>query len=269
MPTREVNGTPLHYEMQGEGEPLVFVHGSWGDHHNWDLVAPRLAERFRVVSYDRRGHSQSTGPPEKGTVHDDVADLAALIEDLDLAPANVAANSFGTCISLRLVTERPDLVRRLAGHEPPMVGALAGDPAMQPLLTALQERIGRVVGLLEAGRNAEAAEQFVENVGLGPGAWTLLPEPVKATFVTNAGTFLGETRDPDSLTIDLAALPRYSGPLLLSIGDQSPPMFAPIAEKLASARGDVRRHTFAGAGHVPHQTHPDDYVRVVGAFLSE
>jgi len=57
-----VNGVRLFYEIHGTGVPLVLVHGSWDSHRNWDLVVPRLAEVFRVLTYDRRGHSQSERP---------------------------------------------------------------------------------------------------------------------------------------------------------------------------------------------------------------
>ncbi|MFB9727932.1 alpha/beta fold hydrolase [Haloechinothrix salitolerans] len=82
-----VNGVRLaHVDTGGTGDPLVLVHGSWGSHHNWDAVVPELAHRFRVVAYDRRGHSDSDCPLGQGSFADDVADLAALIETLDLAP---------------------------------------------------------------------------------------------------------------------------------------------------------------------------------------
>ena len=69
MATLEVNGVRLFYELQGTGAvPLVLVHGSWNSHHAWDLVAPRLAEVFRVLTYDRRGHSQSERPTGQGSV---------------------------------------------------------------------------------------------------------------------------------------------------------------------------------------------------------
>lgn len=67
MSTIVVNGVRLFYELQGTGAvPLVLVHGSWNSHHAWDLVVPRLAEVFRVLTYDRRGHSQSERPPRTG-----------------------------------------------------------------------------------------------------------------------------------------------------------------------------------------------------------
>jgi pimeloyl-ACP methyl ester carboxylesterase len=267
MPVQIFNGTPLFYEDDGAGEPLVMVHGSWVEHTSWDFVTTGLARTHRIVRYDRRGHGQSSSSPEEGTVHDDVADLAALIEDLDLAPVNVVGNSFGASISLRLAAERPELIGRLAGHEPPMFLVLVGDPTMQPLLDGLQARMGSVVKLLEDGRYADAAELFVEQVAFGPGTWTQFPDPIRATFVRNAQTFLGETRDPDGPTIELNRLGRFSGPVLLSKGDQSPPMFSAVIAQLDSALPKAHHHVFAGAGHMPHTTHPDDFVATLTSFL--
>ncbi|HUF83275.1 MAG TPA: alpha/beta hydrolase [Acidimicrobiia bacterium] len=267
MPVEEINGTPLSYEETGEGEPLVLVHGSWGEGDTWGFVVPGLAESFRVVAYDRRGHGRSSGPPDEGTVHDDVADLAALIEKLGIAPASLAANSYGACIALGLTAQRPELVRRTAAHEPPFIPLLADDPDAKPVFdeTAVSTEAVRV--LLEAGDFAGGAERFVETVALGPGMWSQLPPEMRDMFVRHAPTFLGELRDPDALTIDLAALGRVSTPLLLTKGDQSPPMFAPIVEQLARAVPDAQRHTFTGAGHVPQLTNPDDYVAVVTSFV--
>ena len=109
MPTAVFNGVKLYYEEAGSGQPLVLVHGSWTDLRSWDMVVPSLAERFRVVTYDRRGHSRSERPAGQGSVHEDVADLAAVIESLGLAPAHVIGNSFGGSIVLRLAAERPEL----------------------------------------------------------------------------------------------------------------------------------------------------------------
>ena len=94
MPQISVNGTDLHYERQGSGPPLVMVHGSWGDSSTWMLVASMLAERFDLVTYDRRGHGQSTAPSGQGLRTQDEDDLVGLIEALGIAPANVAGNSF-------------------------------------------------------------------------------------------------------------------------------------------------------------------------------
>lgn len=86
MPVKHANGVGLFYEVRGSGEPLVLVHPSWGDHHNWDPVMAPLSESFEVVVYDRRGHSQSERPAGQGSVHEDADDLAELIEPLELGP---------------------------------------------------------------------------------------------------------------------------------------------------------------------------------------
>src|SRR5205085_8987618 len=118
MATVKVNGVQLAYELTGAGEvPLVLVHGSWVSRHTWDLVVPGLAKPFRVLAYDRRGHSESERSPGQGSVREDVADLAALIEHLGLAPAWVAGNSFGATITLRLAAARPALFRGILAHE--------------------------------------------------------------------------------------------------------------------------------------------------------
>src|SRR3954453_7212150 len=126
MPTARVNGVELYYELHGSAEPLVLVHGSWGDHHNWDPVVPALAESFRVLAYDRRGHSARERPPGQGSVFEDADDLAGLIDELGLAPAHVAGNSAGAAIVLRAAARRPDHFRSLIAHEPPLFPLLAG-----------------------------------------------------------------------------------------------------------------------------------------------
>ena len=267
MATETINGTTLAYDVAGDGETLVLIHGSWGERQTWAFVMPGLAESFRVVSYDRRGHGESVGQPDAGTVHDDVADAAALIEALGAAPAYVVANSYGSCIALRLATEHPELVKSMVCHEPPMLGILAGSSEHKALLDDQLPKIAEVRRRLEQGDERDAAEYFVENVALGPGAWALIPPPMQDMFVRNARTFLGELRDPDALQIDVEALRTIETPLLLTNGDQSPAMFAPIAETIAAAIPNVRRQTLAGAGHVPQLTHPDDYVALVKSSL--
>ena len=65
----------------------------------------------------------------------------------------------------------------------------------------------------------------------------------------------------------LIRLARFRQPLLMTRGDQSPPFFYAILDKIAAAVPDVQEYAFQGAGHVPHVTHPDDFVRVVSEFV--
>ncbi len=149
MPTSRVNGIRLYWETAGEaGDPMVLVHGSWGDHQNWSSVVPGLSQSFRVLTYDRRGHSRSQRPEGQGNVGEDVADLAALLDELGHCPAHIAGNSFGASIVLRLAAARPDLFRSVIVHEPPLFGLLSAEPGATAALAAVQERMSAVVSLL-------------------------------------------------------------------------------------------------------------------------
>ncbi len=221
MPIETINGTQIFLTEFGSGDPLVLVHGSWVDHMEWPFVVPGLAQRFRVVVYDRRGHSQSERLPTQGSVREDVADLAAIIERAG-APAHVLGNSMGASISLRLAAERPELIRTLIVHEPPLFDLLRNDPATEPLAEEL-----------DAG---------------------ILP-------------VINELADPEALDIDLNVLSRFDRPVLLGGGSESPPFFAPVLDKLGAVLPNATRKTLEGDGHLPHLTHPQEYVAAITEFI--
>ncbi|WP_242342635.1 alpha/beta fold hydrolase [Anaeromyxobacter terrae] len=263
----DVNGVRLFHTTRGAGEPVVLVHGSWGDHHGWDAVAPQLAERRAVVAYDRRGHGLSAAA-RPATVHDHVADLAALVEALGLGPVHLLASSYGASIALRTAALHPERIRSLCAHEPPLMRLLDDHAPSAPALRAFREAYRRIEALLRAGRLSDAARTFVDEIALGPGTWDRLAPAGRETFIRNAPTFLAEIEDPDALAIDLRALRAFRGPVLLTQGDRSPPLFGPILDRLATALPQATRHTIAGAGHVPHASHPRAYVERVEAFLA-
>jgi len=268
MPIETINGATLAYEVDGSGPPLLLIHGSWSERTTWGPLLPLLTRRFRVLSYDRRGHGESAGDPEAGTVHDDVSDAAALIERLE-GPAHVLTSSFGGCIGLRLAGTRPELVSQMVCHEPPLMGLLDEDPEGEAIVAEERRKLERTQAFLEQGDFTTGAEYFVEEVALGPGAWAALPEPIRANFVRNAPTFLGELRDPDAMAADVETLRQVEAPVLLHNGDQSPPFFAPILERLAAVLPHASRQTLAGAGHTPQITHAEVYAGVVSGFLLE
>jgi len=269
MATLAVNGVRLGYDVQGQADAsVVLVHGSWDARHVWNRIVPLLAGSLRVVAFDRRGHGESTCPPGQGSVHDDVADLAGLIEALDLAPAWVVANSFGASIALRLAAERPGLLRGVAAHEPPLFSLMADDPFGAPQLAPLLARIESVAERIASGDPAGGAEAFIDRVALGPGAWARIPPESRRAIVANAPTFLDEVRDPEQFTFDPSPLAGFDRPVLLTLGETSPPIYAPVIARLAGVLPAARMLTLPGAGHVPHVTHPQAYAEAVLAFTN-
>jgi pimeloyl-ACP methyl ester carboxylesterase len=268
MATAQLNGVTLFYETVGAGPRLVLTHGSWTDGSGWAAVVERLAGRYEVVTWDRRGHSRSETGTGPGSRAEDAADLAALIEHLGGGPVHVAGNSYGAIVTLTLVTTRPDLVVSAAVHEPPVVALLEGSsgPDIVAVLRSFDEALTRVTALIEAGDHRAAAEHFVDHVALGPGTWAQLADPVRAILEANAPTFLDETRDPTSGSVDAAALAATAVPMLLTSGTESPILFPAVIGELATLVPTAQVTTIAGAGHIPHATHPDRWVATLLAF---
>ena len=266
MPTTTVNGVRLYYELTGDGPPLILVHGSWSDGASWDPVLPALAPRFRVLTYDRRGHSRSERPPTQGSTDEDVDDLAALIEHLGLGPSHVAGISSGASLALRLAARRPELVRSVAGHEPALFNLFVDDPDQGPAMREALERIEAVAARLAAGDVSGGARQFAETYSYGPGSWELIPPERQQVLVDNAPTFLDETRDPGAWTADLAMLAAIPCPILLTSGDQSLPFLPPVVATLAARLPEAQMRVIAGAGHVPQVSQPAAYAAIVTAF---
>jgi pimeloyl-ACP methyl ester carboxylesterase len=265
MPISTFNGIRLFWEQHGsDGAPVAFVHGSWGDHHNWDAVVGAFARTFRVFTYDRRGHSQSERPTGQGRIEEDVADLAAFIRGLNVTPAHVVGNSGGAVVALKLATIQPDLFASLVVHEPPFIGMIQD----HPMMPAVRDRLRTVTELLRGGDMEAGAREFVETIAFGPGMWETLSPEMRQTFIFNAPTFLDEMDEPLSvMTVDLQGLARFAHPILLTRGNRSAPFFSAILNRIAAVLPAARRHTFEDAGHVPHLTHPDEYARVVMGFI--
>jgi pimeloyl-ACP methyl ester carboxylesterase len=266
VPHATVNDVSLFYELTGNsGLPMALVHGSWSDHHGFDRVLAGLAESFRVLAYDRRGHSQSARPETQGSVREDGDDLAALLERLDMSPAHAVASSFGGVIALNLATVRPNLFRSIVAHEPPLRDVLPSDNPLRPAADVATARAARVAEQAEADPD-KAARDFVEEVAFGPGSWDQLPRFQQETFVRNAPTFTDERRDPRAGGVDVERLKSIPLPILLTKGETSPPYLQAIVEVLAASLPRAEVKTYRGAGHAPQSTHAEEYVTTVTEF---
>src|SRR5205085_6168315 len=84
-----VNGVELWYDVQGEGEPVVQIHGAGFGHFNFAPATPALSKHFKVVDYDMRGYGQSDRPVQHYDMEVWADDLAGLMDALDIDQAHV------------------------------------------------------------------------------------------------------------------------------------------------------------------------------------
>ncbi len=114
MPFREVEeDVRLYYESWGEGPPVVFVHGGGASHEVWEQQVYHLAEDFRTVTYDLRGHGESSKPPDGHTFDRFTDDLEALIDRLDLNNHSLVCHAIGGYVGLNYALRNPEALDHL------------------------------------------------------------------------------------------------------------------------------------------------------------
>lgn len=262
------DGARLHVQRRGAGERVVLVHGSWGDADSWGpLVAP-LAERYEVVSYDRRGHTRSTGGDRPGSRLEDAADLVAVIDALGPDPVHLVGNSAGASITLTVAALHPDRCLTVAAHEPAVSSLLAdhSDPDVRAAVEAALADDERVRVLLEAGDLEAAARFFIDEVAMGPGTFDSMPPERTARWVANAPTFLDELNDPEDRTLEVDRLAVSPAPILLTVGTESPLFMRAATEALAARLPDTELVVLDGADHVPYLTTTELYLDTLVDF---
>ncbi|MFD9002590.1 alpha/beta fold hydrolase [Streptomyces sp. NPDC059582] len=116
MPQLEVDGAALTYDDEGprdgEGVPLVFIHGWTADRHRWDHQVAHFAERRRVVRLDLRGHGDSGGAGVR-TIAELANDVLALLDHLKIERFVPVGHSMGGMISQTITLEHPERVERM------------------------------------------------------------------------------------------------------------------------------------------------------------
>src|SRR5262245_6503564 len=122
-----LNRVTLDYEVTGNGEPIVFIHGALiADSFRPMFLESMLPSCYRCITYHRRGYQNSTSTIDAATVDDHAADSAALLRHLNVSRAHVVGHSFGGVIALRLVLTEPELVHTITLMEPALVLGASG-----------------------------------------------------------------------------------------------------------------------------------------------
>ncbi|MFC5695289.1 alpha/beta fold hydrolase [Pseudomonas sp. GCM10022186] len=107
------DGCQLHYEDYGHGMPVLLIHGLGSSTRDWEYQIPVLAEHYRVIALDMRGHGRSDKPRERYRIATFAADVAALIEHLGLIDVHLVGISMGGMIGFQLGVDQPALLRSL------------------------------------------------------------------------------------------------------------------------------------------------------------
>ncbi len=268
----EINGAGLATSTAGRGVAVVFIHGSLEDLRIWRRPVELFSADYRVVAYSRRYHypnaaPASGDPPYTAGLH--AADLAALIEKLDLAPAHLVCSSFGGCVALMLAARRPELVRSLVLAEPPLIHWLPAIPGGAPLAADFLAQAWAPAQRAFLQDDLEQGVRFFHAAVMGRGAFDRLSPGGQRMILDNAAEMRAETLADDyfpAFTCDDAA--RIDRPALLLNGALSPRLFHVINGELARCLPRATQTVIPHASHVVHAGNAAAYYAVVGEFLA-
>lgn len=225
--TLDVPGAVLTYDVRGDlaDRPVLLMIGSPMGASGFPTLASHFADRT-VVTYDPRGVERSTRSDDGELSPDQhAADLAALIEKLDAGPVDLFASSGGAVNALALMAQRPDLVKTLVAHEPPLAGIL---PDSLEALAACED----IYQSYQQGGTGPGMAKFIAIVsyeGEIPADYTEQPAPDPAMFGlpteddgSRNDALIGQNlRGCTSYQPDFDALAKASDKLVLGVGEES------------------------------------------------
>ncbi|WP_162942230.1 alpha/beta fold hydrolase [Desertimonas flava] len=261
-----IDGAELAWDSWGEGDgpPLLLIHGFSGSSHDFALVVDELARTRRVLAVDHVGHGLSTKLGAAGgySLSRLAADVGAFVDAVVGGPVDVLGHSMGGYLSMLLVLDRPELVRSLTLMDTSGWGFAAGEvqELMQAFLAgfdpANHDRPVNPPGPERALVDAATPAEWRDVKALRDEAFDLYA--LKALGLELLGPDLPSLREP---------LGGVTVPVTVIVGSEDGEL-AVQAPDLAACFPNGELVTIAGAYHSPQLTHRDEWLTAVERHLS-
>jgi pimeloyl-ACP methyl ester carboxylesterase len=171
MPECQRPGTIIHYELEGTGEPLVLLHGAFASLETWRFEGEvqALASDFRLVLIDLRGHGKTTkhSDPSAYLLGEQVADVVAVLDALEIRCACVCGFSQGAIVAANLTAAHPERVKALVTIGLPPWNIGFDDAPRRPadvewIADLSRHGMAGMIASAEAGGHREWAAMFRE-----------------------------------------------------------------------------------------------------------
>ena len=258
----EINGTRIYYEVEGEGHPLVLIHGYSLDTRMWDDQMPAFTEQYQVIRYDRRGFGKS-GTAQTGST--DAEDLYALLRHLGIKSCTVLGMSQGGKAALDLTLDHPEMVDALILQDTGVEGfRWPRDPHWKR--KSLME-IAQTEGL-EKMKEAWLDYPFFEISRKKPEVFKKLKRMVMdwpGPTMPNPHEKPKPTEAPKKQAID--RLGEIQAPTLVILGEFERAGMQCAAEALTYGIPNAEKAVISGAGHMVNMDEPKAFNAVLLGFL--
>lgn len=252
----------LHYSRQGQGQPLLILHGLFGSSSNWASHAKWLSQQFDVILPDLRNHGRSFHAPEM-SYPTMASDVLRLLDALELESILLLGHSMGGKVAMTLALQAPQRVQALVAADIAPVTYDERD-SNRPLIAAMQQ-----LDLTQVQSRTDASNAL---------AAAIPSLPVRQFLLTNLqrGSDGYQWRIPlatlnDQLTA-LEGFPeldgRYEKPSLFLYGEASNYVTAAAREPILRYFPNAQLQGIPQAGHWLHAEQAEAFAAALGQFLS-
>jgi pimeloyl-ACP methyl ester carboxylesterase len=282
--TADVNGAALAYRERGEGESVVFVHGSADDLRSWVQQLPAIGTSYRAIAYSRRYARPNADiePDANNQTLPHVDDLVTFLRVLDATPAHLVGHSWGGLICLLAAIRHPQVVRSLVLQEPPVLSLfMSTRPRPTELLRLFVRRPRTARVILSFGVKTalpaekafrrgddEAAMQAYAHGLLGQDTWERLPRERKHQARENLNALRAQVLGAGFPPLSDDDVRSVAAPTLLMTGERSPAYLPRLTDRLQQLLPNAERVEIAAASHLMSEENPGAVNEAILGFLA-
>lgn len=254
-----IAGIDIHYEVEGQGAPIVFVHGLGATSNVWHAQRTTLCKSYRTIVYDRSGCGRSGKSPGGYSIDGFADELAGLLDHLGVASAIVVGHSLGSMVALRFAGKYAPRTQALilAGGEAELDSAGKNIVAERAQAVEADGLLGVAGGWLNAVLSAATREANPALAGL-----------LREMFLANDGqTYAAHClalRDGNAR----GDLKNIVCPTLLTVGDQDPVTPLRWQQEIAAGIADSRIRVIPNSAHFPMLESPAVFNTALLDFLA-
>ena len=265
-----VNDVTLSYQEQGDGAPVVFVHGCCTDYRVWDAQRPAIAPHYRFMAVNLRDHGPAPWADDgsKYSVKTHVEDLTGFLRGLNTGPVDLVAWSYSGPIVMLVAAQHPELVHSLFIHEPGFLTWVADPAALKIASEDRQAAMSPAIAASKAGDATGAVLLVPAGVNHEPNLWDTAAPAVRSMVVDNAHSFALSLASPPPPAITCDILRQIKIPALMTYGEETRPWFRIAAEGAANCISGAQAVSIPGR-HLAMVQQPDAFNAALLQFLSK
>lgn len=259
-----INNTRLFYNVKGEGEPIVFIHGGpFSDHRIWDYQMDSLASKYKVICFDKRGQGKSDLPID---TFSHLEDFKSLIDALELTNINIIGSSAGGALAIDFALQYPEMVKSLVLICP----SLTGYPYPPNFITEM-------VNIYIAGQ-AEGPEAAIQKFISNPFYEYFFPSPIRADARAKVIEIVKESInvfrwnpmwETELKPSAYERLGEIKQPVLIVSADKDSELVLKIGKYIHEKIKPSKEVMMNDCGHFPNVEKPEEFNQIVLDFLKD